>query len=148
MELTITALAAQLRGFSEYLQRVGAELFREAFRTHGIKDLSVQQLRYLEIIEGKPGTSPRDLAAAFNVKKPTVSNVIERLEKLGLIRRETSPDDKRVCRLHPTETTEKIFKKRRSMYHKLAAHIAGRLSGSQIRNLVSLFDLIVIEEER
>ncbi len=148
MELTIKELAEQLRGFAEYLQRVGAELFDEAFKTEGVKGLSLLQLRYLELIEGKPGISPGELTGLFNVKKPTVTNIINNLEHGGLLRREKSADDGRVCRLHPTVRTVKIFAKRRGMYDALALHVAGKLDTPEIKSLVRLFRKIVIEEEK
>jgi DNA-binding MarR family transcriptional regulator len=146
MELTINQLGRKIRLFSEYLQRVGAVLFEEAFKIQGIKNLSVMQLRYLELIEGNPGISPGDLASAFNVKKPTVTAVISQLERNGLIERERGSDDKRVCFLRPTETTKAIFEKRRNMYGMLAAHVAVKLNESEIAELVRMFDKIAIEE--
>jgi len=147
MELTIKELADQLRGFAEYLQRVGAELFDAAFKTHGVKGLSLLQLRYLELIEGKPGISPGELTTLFNVKKPTVTNIVNNLEHGGLVRKEKSPEDGRVCRLHPTDTTVKIFTMRRGMYDTLAFHVARKLEKPEIKGLVRLFGKIVIEEK-
>jgi DNA-binding MarR family transcriptional regulator len=147
MKLTIKELTLQLRGFSEYLQRVGAELFQEAFRTQGIQNLTVQHLRYLELIEGSPGLSPGDLAETFKVTKPTVSNIIRRLEQQGLIEKENGVDDRRTWLLSPTERTRRIFEKRRDMYGKLAAHVTRALSEKEARQLVKLFGKITLEEE-
>jgi DNA-binding MarR family transcriptional regulator len=146
MKLTINQLGQKIRNFSEYLQRAGAALFEEAFKIQGVRNLSVMQLRYLELIEGNPGISPGNLASIFSVKKPTVTNVISQLERDGLIERERGGDDKRVCFLHPTGTTKAIFKKRRGMYVMLASHIAGKLDKSEIGELLRLFDKITIEE--
>jgi DNA-binding MarR family transcriptional regulator len=146
MELTIKALADNIRGFSEYLQRVGAELFSEAFKTQGIKELSLLQLRYLELIEGNPGLSPGALATHFIVKKPTVTNVISQLERSGLIHKERDTEDKRVYCLYPTETTKAIFEKRRGMYVLLASHIAGKLDTAEVGELIRLFGKVTIKE--
>ena len=138
MELTIDSLADSLRRFSEYLQRTGSRLFTEAFRINQVRTLSVQQLRYLEVIEGKPGVTPAELAAAFGVRKPTVSNMIGQLESRGLLKCESDQGDRRVKRLHPTEVTIRIFERRRRMYLELAEHIQGKLSESEIRQMVRL----------
>ena len=140
-------LAGQLRTFSEYLQEVGSELFREAFKAQGVANLSLQQLRYLELIEGKPGMLPGELAARFAVTRPTVSNILRRLEQQGLIRREKSPGDGRSWLLHPTERTRRIFEKRRGMYDKLAAHVMEKLSGAESDALTSLFGKITLVKE-
>ena len=138
MELTTADLATSLRVFSEYLQRTGGRLFTEAFRIHQIRTLSVQQLRYLEVIEGNPGVKPADLATVFGVARPTVSNIIAQLESRGLVHSEPDPDDRRVKRLGPTAVTSRIFEQRRGMYVELARHIETKLTGSEIRRLADL----------
>jgi DNA-binding MarR family transcriptional regulator len=142
MELTTKALAAHVRTFSEYLQKVGSALFEEAFKVRGVKRLSIQQLRYLELIEACPGITPGDLAKRFAVTKPTVSNVILALERLDLISKKNSDSDARVYKLYPREEARRIFEKRRGMYVKLARHIQGRLDRAGLESLVSLFEAI------
>lgn len=146
MKLTINTLAGQLRTFSEYLQQVGADLFREAFRVHGISSLTLLQLRYLEMIEARPGMTPGDLADSFQVRKPTVSNILRQLEQQVLIRREKGGNDGRVCRLFATDRTRGIFAKRRGMYSLLARRIGKRLTQSEMRALTLLFTKILSEE--
>jgi DNA-binding MarR family transcriptional regulator len=147
MELTIINLSIQLREFAEYLQKTGNELFAVALKTEGLKDLSITQLRYLELIEGNPGMSPGTLARIFSVRKPTVANQLARLEELGLITRERAGSDKRVFRLIPTERTKGIFEKRREMYGKLAVHVAGRLDAAELAELSRLFGKVIGEKE-
>ena len=131
-------LADTLRLFAEYLQKTGSSLFAEAFRIHGVRTLSVQQLRYLEVIEGNPGVSPAELAKKFEVAKPTISNMVAALEGRGLIRAETDSEDRRVKRLWPTTVTSQIFRRRREMYVELAKHIDEKLTQSEIRQMVRL----------
>lgn len=145
MKLTTKTLAARLRTFSEYLQHVGSRLFEEAFKTQGVKRLSIQQLRYLELIESGPGITPGELARAFAVRKPTVSNVIIQLQRSGLVSRTRSENDARVYRLFPTEGTRQIFQKRRGMYEKLAKHVEKRLDEGQMETLVFLMSAITKE---
>jgi DNA-binding MarR family transcriptional regulator len=141
---TFPPLAVHLRGFSEYLQRVGAELFREAFRVHGLPSLSIQQLAYLEVIEGGSGVTPGQLAARFGVRKPTVTSIVARLEHAGLVSREQSASDRRAFLLRPTRTARAVFQRRRGMYAKLAAHITGRLEAAEVGELVRLMDKIAV----
>jgi MarR family transcriptional regulator for hemolysin len=146
MKLTISTLAGQLRSFSEYLQRVGADLFREAFRVHGISSLTLLQLRYLEMIEARPGMTPGDLAESFQVRKPTVSNILRQLEQQALITREKGGNDGRVCRLFATDRTRAVFAKRRGMYSLLARRIGKKLTQSEMKALMLLFTKILSEE--
>ena len=147
MVLTKRALAEHLRSFSEYLQRVGAELFQKAYKVHGIKDLSIQQLRYLEVIEGSPGRTPGALAREFAVTKPTVTNVVAGLERMGLVRRKKGTEDKRVSYLYPTERTRGVFAMRRGMYAQLASHVAGKLTKAETQELVRLLTKARMEED-
>ncbi len=143
MKLTIKALAGHLQLFSEYLQKVGSGLFQEAFKVQGVKKLSLQQLRYMEVIESSPGITPGDLAKMFAVTKPTVSNIVRQLERSGLIARTRSKDDARVSMLQASETAHAVFEKRRGMYATLARHIETTLDQGQVESLVSLLDAVV-----
>ena len=139
MELIGDTLSHELQLFSEYLQRVGGELFKEAFRVHQIRDLSVQQLRYLEVIEASDGVTPMELSRLFAVRKPTVSNLVGQLESKGLIHRERDGTDRRINRLYATGVTRSIFDRRRGMYRELAEHIKDRLTDEEVVKLVELF---------
>ncbi len=142
MKLTIS-LADQLRAFAEYLQKTGAELFEEAYKVQGMRKLSIQQLRYLEVIDTAPGITPGELTARFGVAKPTVSSVIRQLEKAGLIVREKGGKDARVSRLQPSPRAHAVFEMRRGMYGKLARHIQGRLDRTKVELLAALMDEVV-----
>lgn len=146
MELTII-LSQNLQLFSEYLQNVGNELFTEAFSIHHVRNLSVQQLRYLEVIEGNKGITPTQLTEIFNVRKPTVSNIISQLESRDLIFRQADTLDKRVSKLYPTELSSNIFRMRRGMYIKLAEHIQSKLSPDEMNQMVMLLEKSALEME-
>lgn len=54
-------------------------------------------------IVANPGQRVGDIAAAMAVHQSTISNLLLKLEKKSLIRRERCKDDQRVVRLYPTE---------------------------------------------
>jgi DNA-binding MarR family transcriptional regulator len=142
-------LPGQLETFSNYLQTQGRDLITEAFRNHGLSGLTILQLNYLEWIEKNPGLTPSALAEHYHVSKPTVANILKRLEAAGLVEREKSADDSRVFHIHPTRAAMDIFEARRQMFTHLAAIIEARLVQSDIATLVRLFGQIVpsIESE-
>lgn len=49
-----------------------------------------------------PGIRLADLARQLEVEPPTVTKMISRLERSGLVERRTDPDDARVTLAHPT----------------------------------------------
>lgn len=69
------------------------------------------QLWVLAVIVETPGIKVKELAKALAIHQSTASNLIERLAKQGLIRKERSQDDQRVVHLFP-EAQGKILVKR------------------------------------
>jgi DNA-binding MarR family transcriptional regulator len=78
------------------LTRVGAQ-----------HDLSLTQLRVLGILRGR---RPRmtDLAAFLGLDKSTMSGLVERAERRGLVGRDRSPDDRRAVDVFITPAGEKL----------------------------------------
>jgi MarR family transcriptional regulator, transcriptional regulator for hemolysin len=65
-------------------------------RAHG---LTQAQMVILGRLEGQPDVSQNELAAAAEVTPMTIARLIDRLEELGLVKRCTDPEDRRVWRL-------------------------------------------------
>ncbi len=62
------------------------------------ENLTVTQLRLLWHLREQEGLSNADLADRLFVTRPSVSALLERLERGGFIRREVSPNDRRgIC---------------------------------------------------
>jgi DNA-binding MarR family transcriptional regulator len=63
------------------------------------QQLTVTQLRLLGLLRDEEGLSNADLADRLLVTRPSVSALLDRLERGGFIRRETSPTDRRGIRI-------------------------------------------------
>ena len=50
----------------------------------------------------EPGTSQAALAIRLGVEPPTITRMLQRLERSGLVERRADPHDARVLRVHPT----------------------------------------------
>ena len=50
----------------------------------------------------RPGLRQTDLAETLGVEPPTITRMIRRLERGGLVERRRDPDDGRTLRIHPT----------------------------------------------
>lgn len=72
-------------------------------------------------------TNQRDLERYFSVSNPTISGLLDRLEKKGMIVRTASPKDKRIRNI---ELTEKAI----TLYDRLKATIDG-LERTMLRGL-------------
>ena len=96
---------------SEHIIDQGLHLLGEAlnifdplrFRAWAQLGLTTAQLRVLFLVREQPGVTAGELAHRLDVTPPTVSGIVDRLVKLGLIRREDDDSDRRLVRNTLTE---------------------------------------------
>jgi DNA-binding MarR family transcriptional regulator len=75
------------------LDRVGFEWLEKRLAKH---DLSLPEFRLVGVLLGEEeGLSQRELARRLGVKPPTVSLMLPRLEKAGVVERKVDPTDSR-----------------------------------------------------
>ncbi len=67
------------------------------------------QPKVLEYVFAHPGCTQGDICAAWDVDKSTVSGLIERLERDGLIRCEKEPGDRRKKAVYLTEQARQVW---------------------------------------
>lgn len=78
---------------------VGALLDPLRLRVWDEENLTLTQLRLLSYLKEEGGLSNADLADRLYVTRPSVSALLERLERGGFIRREVAPNDRRGIRI-------------------------------------------------
>ena len=74
------------------------------------QDLSIVQAQALMVIDVNPGINVGSLAAALSKDQASTSIVVDRLMSLGLLTRETDPEDRRRARLFLTDQAEPIVR--------------------------------------
>ncbi|MBX3268908.1 MAG: MarR family transcriptional regulator [Sandaracinaceae bacterium] len=82
-----------------YLYTESRRVTKESARAHG---LTGPQVTALKILEGFGTLSLSELGARMSAKSSTVTGLVDRMERDGLVRRRRSPDDRRVIHLEPT----------------------------------------------
>ena len=92
----------------------------------------------LTLIRANPGITQVALSAAFGVDKSTMSPVIVRLEKRGLVRREVLPSDRRCHALYVEASAEPQYLAAREKVRAFEAGVAARLSKGEQRELTRL----------
>jgi DNA-binding MarR family transcriptional regulator len=117
------------------VRRTQAKIFSEFEATLKDFDFSPGSFGVLTLIRANPGITQVTLAAAFGVDKSTMSPVIFRLEKRGLIRREVLPSDRRCHALFFEETAEADFLAARQKIRAFEEGVAARLSKTEQREL-------------
>ena len=83
-----------------------------------------------------------ELAAAEQVRPPTISRLVKDLERQGLVSRKSDPGDERVQRVSATAKGRRLLNEgRRRRVSKLAAGLA-RLSAKERRQLLRSAELL------
>ncbi len=121
--ITTKKLAKQLSRLSEN--------FRQAFSKDSqtkckesapsFMHLTLTQLYYIRAIASKPSITSSDLSKIFDVQRPTVTNIVSRLCKAGLVIRQQSETDRRVFHLSLTDTGNHIMEAQEESCKRIAA---------------------------
>jgi DNA-binding MarR family transcriptional regulator len=82
------------------------------------------------------------LAAAEQVKPPTMTRLVTGLESEGLVRREADGDDARLTFIHPTAKGRKILLAGRARRVRLLESAISRLSDTKIAQLETATQLL------
>ena len=115
--LTAEAVAAELR---PVLLRLARELRKETEQL----GVTARQATLLWLVKRSPGLSLAELAAEEGISAPAMSGHVDRLEKVGLIERERSSDDRRRVGLRLTDEGERLMRRVRA---RRTTWLAGRL---------------------
>ncbi len=81
------------------LQQIAVAIFLQENEQHGLTPV---QYAALQAVRNSPGLDQRSLARSIGFDTSTIAGVIDRLESRGLVRRNSSPDDRRVRLLQAT----------------------------------------------
>jgi DNA-binding MarR family transcriptional regulator len=120
------------------VRRAQARIFSEFEATLRSFDFTPGLFGVLTLIRANPGITQVALAAAFGVDKSTMSPVIFRLEKRGLVRREVLPSDRRCHALFFEPAGEAMFLSAREKVRFFEESVAARLSKPEQRELARL----------
>ncbi len=117
---------------------------------HEEKAATMLQLFALNFLHDRPGTKLSSLGASLHLSKSSSTQLIERLEKMGFLKRAVDKDDKRIIHLSLRLKGErKLSVLRRKVIHKMN-RIISKVPESDLKELVRIqSDLIkTLEKER
>jgi DNA-binding MarR family transcriptional regulator len=108
-------------------------------------DLSPTQVRVLGILRDR---QPRmaELAERLGLDKSSITGLIDRAEKRGLVRRDASPDDGRAVRVSLTLAGRDLARTVEAQVRERVAGVAGVLSQVDQRRLGALLTLLTDAE--
>lgn len=129
----------------EFIQLLGelSELLTQSMRKHklevlgqeGLQKLTMIQYYYLEAVHKLHHPTYSDLARRFNVSKPSVTNIVNRLIQEGFVEKIQSGSDKRVFHLHLTELGKGLLAADQKAHEEMAGHILANLTSEEATDL-------------
>jgi DNA-binding MarR family transcriptional regulator len=124
-------------------------LVRSAFRVMGVltrvgaaHDLSLTQLRVLGILRDRR-LRMTELAGYLGLDKSTMSGLVDRAERRGLLARDRNPGDKRVVDVFITPAGLDLADRVQAEIQRDLAPATGRLDPRQRAQLAGLLELVL-----
>jgi DNA-binding MarR family transcriptional regulator len=99
-----------------------------AFAEVGLTYPQVEVLAILSSREG--GVRPSDLADGLVVETQSITGLLDRMERSGLVRRVPNPEDRRSVFVEPTAKAREAFDRTKATRQRLAKELWGSISTS------------------
>ncbi|WP_069872396.1 MarR family winged helix-turn-helix transcriptional regulator [Fusibacter sp. 3D3] len=106
--------------------------------------LTVKQLEYLKLIDEFEATTISNLAEILDLKKPTVTETVHKLQKLDCVMKHQCSMDGRIYYITLTDKGEKLARLDQRSYNYLVEKIAERLETEEIELLILLLEKLTI----
>jgi DNA-binding MarR family transcriptional regulator len=129
----VDAIAQVAFAVMAVLSKVGAE-----------NELSLTQLRVLGILRGRR-LRMTELASHLGLEKSTLSGLIDRAERRGLVERAADPNDGRVVEVFLSPAGVELGERLSAVVREALVPMTGELSGTDRRRLRSLLERMLGE---
>ena len=116
---------------ADRLHSAAIHVLRRARRTDPLTGVSPAQLSALSVLMSGPKTLG-DLAAAEQVRPPTMSRLVSEMERAGVARKTTDRDDARVLRIRATPKGLRALSRGRAMRIEAIERLLGELNREEL----------------
>ncbi len=116
---------------ADRLHSLAIHLLRRLRKVDEATGLSGPRLSAMSVIVFAGPVTLSDLAAAEQVKPPTMTRLVQGLEAEGLLRRLSDPNDARVTRLEATAKGRKVMIDGRAQRVRMLAELLDQLPASE-----------------
>lgn len=120
--------------------------FQTQLRKGDLKEYTLRQLYYIELIDKNQGISVSELAKKLEVKKSTVSIAINQLIDLGIVNKIQSDSDKRFYFLQLTSKGNQIMEMHKQIHKNTIKKISKILNPEEVENFVKIVNKITVSE--
>jgi DNA-binding MarR family transcriptional regulator len=130
---------ATLDAVERWLMSASRRLLFEVAADSPLWDLPLPQIRALHLISRRPSCAMGHVAERLGVAMSTATQIADRLEQRGWVRRADDPEDRRVVRLSLTEEGRRVVDERRHLRReRLGEALGGMLPEKREALLVGL----------
>ena len=134
--------AIDVASVANRLHSAAIHLLRRARRVDAESQLPAPQLSALSVIVYGGPITLGTLAAAEQVRPPTMTRLVVGLERAGLVRRESDPGDRRVVRMSATAKGRRVLEDGRDRRIGAIAADLSRLTRTDLQSVERALDAI------
>lgn len=116
--------------------------FQKELLNGDLKDYTIRQLYYIELINKNKRIGISDLSRILGVKKSTVSVATNQLMDMGIVKKIQSEADKRFFYLRLTQKGEDIIQKHMQVHKNTIKKISEILNPEEVDDFISIVDKI------
>ncbi len=120
--------------------------FQTQLRSGDLKEYTLRQLYYIELIDKNEGISVSELAKKLDVKKSTVSVAINQLIDLEIVTKIQSSTDKRFYFLELTQKGNHIMEMHKQVHKNTIKKILKILNHEEVENFVNIVNKITVSQ--
>ena len=106
------------------------------------KTLHPAQARCIWAISSNDDITQRDLAELLHLSRPTVSTMLQRMEKAGLVERHSDADDQRLTRIRLTDGGRQLDQRLRQFHREFINATIGSMTPQDQREFERLLGLM------
>ncbi len=108
-----------------------------------IKDMTFHELHTIENIGDNPGATMTDLARLAGITTSSMTTMIDKLTRRGLVKRRRKNSDRRVVVVTLTELGKKAYTEHGQVHAKVGQEILALLNDDERRVVLSLYEKIL-----
>jgi DNA-binding MarR family transcriptional regulator len=104
--------AARLEQMERNLNRIRRAMRKPLEALEAAENVTLPQRAVMQAVVRDRGISLKDLSREVSLAHSTVSGIVDRLEKRGIVQRRPDPEDGRMARIYPTAAVDAFVRER------------------------------------
>ena len=124
------------------LMTIKCECKSKVFGMYNIAEMTVKQINYLKIIDNYDNMTFSQLAEITKITKPSVTDLINKLQGVGCIYKEKCSEDARVSYIRLTEKGINIARHEKTAVENLIDRMMKSLNNEEVNKLIKIFNKV------